>query len=91
MKKTLITLGLAGAAVLALSGASVFAMAQGFGTGAGSSSDNYAAMQAMHSSPAMQQAMSQYSPQLQAQCNSMNSQMSSHMNGASGSGMMSGW
>ena len=88
MKKRLVTLGLASVAVLALSSASVFAMAQGSGTANGA--HNYAAMQAMHSSPAMQQAMAQYSPQVQSQCNAMHAQMTSHMNGATGSGMMGG-
>ena len=90
MKKRLVALGLAGAAVFGLSGASVFAMAQGFGPGTGSGSNGYAAMQAMHDSPAMQQAMAQLTPQLRAQCNAMHAQMSSHMNGATGSGMMGG-
>ncbi len=114
MKKPLVALGLAGAAVLTLGGASVFAMAQGFGPGTGSGSNGYAAVpaihnsqaiqnpqaiqnsqesqdpQAMHNSPAMQQAMAQLSPQLRAQCNAMHAQMSSHMNGATGSGMMGG-
>lgn len=94
MKKRLVALGLAGAAVFGLSGASVFAMAQGFGPGTGSGSNGYAAMQAMHNSPAMQQAMAQFSPPLRAQCNAMHAQMSSymssHMNGATGSGMMGG-
>lgn len=95
MKKRLISLGLAGAAVLALSGASVFAMSQGFNPGAGSGSNGHASMQAIYSSPAMQQAMATFSPQLRAQCNAMHAQMSSymnsHMNGTTGSGMMGGW
>ena len=80
--------------MLALSGASVFAMAQGFGSRDGFGSNGYAAMQAMHNSPAMQQTMAELSPQLRAQCNAMHAQMSSymssHMNGATGSGMMGG-
>lgn len=94
MKKRLVSLTLAGAAVLGLSGASVFAMAQVSGPGAGPDSSGYAAMQTMHNSPAMQQAMTQFSPQLRAQCNGMHAQMSSYMssqmNGATGSGMMGG-
>jgi hypothetical protein len=95
MKKRLITIGLAATAVFALSGASVFAMSQALIPATGAGSNSYAAMQAMHNSPAMQQAMAQFSPQLRAQCNAMHAQMgsymSSHMNGATGSGMMGGW
>ena len=51
-------------------------------------------MQSMHNSSAMQKAMSEFSPALRAQCNTMHaqmtSQMSSHMNGTTGSGMMGG-
>jgi hypothetical protein len=94
MKKRLVSMALAGAAVLGLSGASVFAMAQVSGPGAASGSNGYGAMQAMHNSPAMQQAMAQFAPQLRAQCNAMQAQMSSYMssqmNGAPGSGTMGG-
>jgi len=92
MKKRLVALGLAGSAVLALSGASVFALAANSGPGPVSGSNGYASMQAMHNSSAMQQAMAQFSPQLRAQCNAAHAQMGSFMNsqstGATGSGMM---
>jgi len=91
MKKRLVALGLAGSAVLALSGASVFALAANSGPGVMSGSNGYASMQAMHNSVAMQQAMGQFSPQLQAQCNAAHAQMGNSMNsttGATGFGMM---
>jgi len=92
MKKRLVALGLAGTAVLALSGGSVFALAASSGPEAVSGSNGYASMQATHNSPAMQQAMGQFSPQLRAQCNAAHAQMGSYMNsqtnGATGSGMM---
>ena len=88
MKKVWLTLAVAGAAILGFGSASAIALAQG--TGANSGSQSYASMRAMHSSPAMQQAMAKYSPQLQSRCNAMHAQMTSHMNGATGSGMMGG-
>lgn len=91
MKKHLVALGLAGSAVLALSGASVFALGANSGPGTVSGSNGYTSMQAMHNSTAMQQAMAQFSPQLRAQCNAAHAQMGSFMDsttGATGSGMM---
>jgi DNA-binding transcriptional MocR family regulator len=92
MKKKIITGALAVSAVLALSGASLAAFAAGT-TGASGTNQN-AQYTAMHNSPAMQQAMAQFSPELRAQCNAMHAQMTSymstHMNGANGSGMMGG-
>ena len=84
MKKHLVALGLAGSAVLALSGASVFALAANSGPGTVSGSNGYTSMQAMHNSPAMQQAMAQFSPQLRAQCNAAHAQMGSFMNSTTG-------
>ena len=94
MKKQLVGLGIAGAAALTIGGASVLALGQGFGPDNQSQSNGQAAMQSMHNSSAMQKAMSQFSPELRAQGNAMHAQMTSqmsfHMNGSTGSGMMGG-
>jgi hypothetical protein len=92
MKKKVITAAAAAIAVLALSGASLAAIAAGTGGAGGSNQTAY--YNAMHNSPAMQQAMAQFSPQQRAQCNAAHAQMSSymrsHMHGATGYGMMGG-
>ncbi|HEV1996925.1 MAG TPA: hypothetical protein VGR61_02200 [Candidatus Dormibacteraeota bacterium] len=94
MKKRLMAMGIAGAAVLTIGGASVLAVGQGFGPGNQSGYNGQASMQGMHSSPAMQRAMSQLSPELRTQCNAMHAQMPGNMNfqmnGTTGSGMMGG-
>ena len=91
-KVTAITAG--ALAVLALSAASLAAIAV-VGAAGVNASNQGAYYNAMHNSPAMQQAMSQFSPELRAQCNVAHAQMSSfmrsHMNGAYGPGMMGGW
>ena len=92
MKKKVITLTAAAFVVLALSAAS---MALAVGASGANGVTQGAYYNTMHNSPAMQEAMAQFSPQQRAQCNAAHAQMSSymysHMGGANGPGMMGGW
>lgn len=109
MKSRWITLGVAIALAFALtvgfafgSGRSTPAAADRGGSAAVTQTDGWAAMEAMHDSPAMQRLHAQMPEELQAQCEAMHEQMeqmmgaggmmggdmSSHHSGTTGGGMM---